>query len=393
MFLCVIFSIFFVFIIGASIFCSKKMLFKNKKFNIEITKMVTEEQIKIFEEMINNKKTTEIMMQKMFIKNPELLAPLQILEIQREFRLVKRDLIKEIILIGSKNNDRIDFIGTKIQPNATPIIIEMKRPNHNILNHNTLRLSKKSSEIIEQLHNYTISLFRYENISNLENKYGWNISESLKEKIKSQLNSYDRVDNKLLNEIFNELNKMEIKLIAIIGNSNEFGLKKDELIEEARKQFLEKNIILITYDELLEANKAVHYIFNSDDSIQNYFHKKRGISFSAGTFTRLQKDEIISNGIMENIKKVILQNKINVCLYGFGPPPDYYIGYQTPYNFDIRKIADPPRFLGGEEDVKWAGRFDDHWIVIKKRLSEPFMGKNVLYEFFYPIFDGSTRIV
>lgn len=392
MFLYVIFSIFFVSIITVSIIYYKKLLFKNKKFNIEITKIATEEQIKIFEELINNKKTTELMMQKTFIKNPELLAPLQILEIQREFRLIKRDLIKEIILVDSKRNARIDFIGTKIQPNATPIIIEMKRPYHNILNHNTLRLSKKSSEIIEQLHDYITSLFRYENITNLENKYGWNISAILKEKIKSQINAYDKVDNKLLNEIFAELNRMEIKLIAIIGNGKEFGVKKSELIEDARKQFLDKNVVLITYDELLEANKAINDILNNDDSIQNYFHNKRKVSFSAGTFTRLQKDEIMSNEIIENIKKVILQNKLNVSLYGFGPPPDYYIGYQTQYNFDIRKIADPPMFLGGEEDIKWAGRFNDHWIVIKKRLSEPYIGKNVLYEFFYPIFDGSTRI-
>lgn len=367
-----------------------RSLFKSESFDIKIYDIANESQINEMAALIENSKTKEITMQEFFANNPEILSPLQIIEIQREFRLIKRDQIRNLILLDANNNNRVDFMAVKIQPNATPVIIEMKAPNANILDHDSLRLSKISEQIIHQLHIYLINFIRKENIEHIKDKYNWSFSDNLSKRVKKEISLFKKVSNSMLNDILSEIEKNEIQLLAIIGRSNEFSKNNIRLLEDARKMFYEKGITLVTYDEILEANILLIDYLKSDSSLIDYFRSGKSFNLKNGVYANLKKKKIVSDEIYKNIQKSIYQNNSNVIVYGFGIPSCFDAAYQTPYHFNINSIADPPKFLGGSEKLLWAGRFSGKWVVVKKRLTEPGTGLTVLYEFYHPIERDST---
>ena len=44
-----------------------------------------------------------------------------------------------------------------------------------------------------------------------------------------------------------------------------------------------------------------------------------------------------------------------------------------------------PTHLKGDERLLWAGRLDNQWFVVKERLTDPFKGAIVWYEFDPPV--------
>ena len=132
---------------------------------------------------------------------------------------------------------------------------------------------------------------------------------------------------------------------------------------------------------------------NEDESLRRYFTKDRLVSSDGSGLCRFRKFAETSDDVARRIQGLIYRSHDAVRIFGFGAPtePAVYSGRQAVYHagaaFDIRRLQDPPTFLQGREALVWAGRWQGHWLVAKRRLSEPLLGAIVWY-----VFDPPTEI-
>lgn len=355
---------------------------------LELTRLPTPDELHLLRDAIASLDVTERNMQALLQHHPSLLAPLEFAEFVRELRLDKRDLSDRPA--AHRSEQRIpDVTGVRLFPLDTPLVLEMKGPHVRILDASTRALSDVSREVIGQLRSAALHLFRREGIEKVRAEYGWRIDGLVPIDLLAAIEAlpYQGTPNdEHVTELLIAVQDAGVSFIALLGQSNEFESAPDLLLT-ARAAFRSNGVMLFTYDELLTWNEVLLDFARSGAGLHEYFAGSRAFRTIDGTLCKFSERNILRNDMTDRLQDLILRTSDDICVFGMGAPPPHAPkgALKALMHFDVNRVLDPPTFLPGVEHLLWAGRYQGHWIVVKRRLSEPLRGQVIWYYFDPPI--------
>lgn len=340
-----------------------------------------------FSELISAPGGGETAAQQFIRDHPNILAPLELVEVLQHLRFPKRNLVRPTVSVQPQRVRIPDFVGVKLFPDSAPVVMELKSPQAPTVDSSTLLLSDSSNEVIAQLQQAIIHLLRPEGRGVMTAEFGRFFDGVLEDVAGEEAPSIDESlgSTERLISLMRGMQDYCIGIIGLIGKSDEFAGRPD-ILASAREAFAQRGCSLLMYDELLLLNEILVDYAARNVGLHQYFAESRELCQSAGTIVRLVGNPLLSSEILKKIQQVIHRTSEDVCVYGLGPPPatTLDVTFRANAAFNINMIWAPPTFLPGKERLLWAGRLGARWIVVKERLEEP-PGAVVWYEFSPPV--------
>ncbi len=341
----------------------------------------TAAEIEKLEALVSAPHASETDCHKLFLQHPSLLAPLGIL----------RGISEATVRVDEASARRTDLITHRFTLRPVASVVELKGPHDLVID--SIGLSTPARIVIGQLRE-KVRLLAFPN----------SFSSVLKQLEPHRIDRVGLAYASLVTELphtpkewteghtdraIAALHAHGVELIAIMGCSAQFASR--EAHAQARGKFAEAGCRLICYDEVASAARRYCDLINNDEAalkiVASMFDSSDPASgvFVSGSLPG------VTNESLNHMVSHLLSNRDNVNLIGGITPPRADYAFTVSVPFDIRKVEEPPRYLGGLEDLKWAGRWEGRWIVVKVRLSGDLFGDHVWYEFGYP--DSAEAIV
>ena len=355
--------------------------------------LASRDQLREYRQLLLDPAFGEARAQEYLDTNPELFAPLELLEFVRHLRFMKRNL-KNPSHAASSTAVRVpDFTGVKFFPEAVPVIVELKSPQQSLLDSSTLGLTNEALVCAKQLREAVVHLLRKEGATGLRRKYGWAVDQAIGDdllEMAAQLDSDPASTSADWIDLMQRAQAAGVALIALIGRVEEF-CERPDLLERARTEFETLGCSLLTYDELHMMNEALLDFASRSSSLWEYFVRTRVIHRSDGTMCRFSESKLLSRDKLNELQALIHRSSEVLCVFGLGNPPrpsrvgGRSLMWRASAPFDVTMLWEPPTHLKGSERLLWAGRIENRWFVMKERLTQPFLGEAVWYEFSPPV--------